>query len=67
MLGASKYANNTPLQSTKIFHYGQAHSENFIFLPFWDLPLPRNPTAPEAGLEAKRSEQKLTAVLFFNI
>ena len=31
-LGASKYAKNTFLKPAKIFHYRQAHSENFPIL-----------------------------------
>ena len=35
-LGASKYAKNTFLKPAKIFHYRQAHSENFpIFMVLW--------------------------------
>ena len=35
-LGASKYAKNTFLKPAKIFHYRQAHSENFpIFMALW--------------------------------
>ena len=68
-LGASRYAKNTLLKSTKIFHYREFHSENlFFFSSFltqidpWPIsglvPLgqghPEVQARPEASLEPRK-------------
>ena len=46
-LEASRYAKNILLRSTKIFHYRQAHSENFHFFVIFGFPLPPVPPPPQ--------------------
>ena len=59
-LGASTYVKNTLLKSTKIFHYRQAHSENFPNFNFFDqLPTLTNFVAEQKPPEAAAGHDTL--------